>query len=61
MTILDDLYECHVRGLATLAMGNGTGSIASVNAAPFGLAFAFDTDRYAPIELLVPQSYETRW
>jgi len=44
-----DLYTRHARGFATLDIRDGGAAIGSVIAAPFGLNFAFDTQRYTPV------------
>jgi hypothetical protein len=45
-----DLYRRHPRGFATLDIRGGRIDIGSVVAAPFGLAFPLDTERYATLE-----------
>jgi hypothetical protein len=45
-----DLYRRHPRGFATLGIQGGRIDISSVVAAPFGLAFPFDTSQYMSLE-----------
>jgi hypothetical protein len=45
-----DLYRRHPHGFATLNVQGGRIDIGSVVAAPFGLAFPFDTGRYLSLE-----------
>jgi hypothetical protein len=45
-----DLYRRHPRGFATLDVQAGRIEIGSVAAAPFGLAFPFDTSEYMSLE-----------
>jgi hypothetical protein len=45
-----DLYRRHPRGFATLDIRGGRIEVASLVAAPFGLAFPFEVDRYMSVE-----------
>ena len=45
-----DLYHRHPRGFATLSVQDGRIDVGSALAAPFGLAFPFDTSRYLSLE-----------
>ena len=45
-----DLYRRHSRGFATLNVQGGRIDIGSVVAAPFGLAFPFDTSQFLSLE-----------
>ncbi|HEY8743170.1 MAG TPA: hypothetical protein VIU62_08735 [Chloroflexota bacterium] len=44
-----DLYRLNNQQFATLAIAGGQLPLASINAAPFGVGFAFDVARYLPV------------